>query len=544
MKPRALRLPLTILTSATLAACGGGDATTSTALTQGERVMQGAAPDAQAADAAASAEASGVTRAATVLLASGGNAPAALAATAPPVPLVPVPNDEGASLTFSTVGAIDTGNPFFKPFGNGRSCASCHQPDNGWSIGPDKLAIRFNNSNGADPVFRPVDGAVSPLAAVATLDQKRIAYSMLLTKGLIRVGLPMPANAEFTLVKVDDPYNYASAKELSLFRRPLPTTNLKFLSSVMWDGRETISDASSSICLKDVRPAQCFAPIDTDLLHQSNSAVRGHAEAAQDLTAAEQRSIVDFEKTLFTAQTTSTTAGSLTDAGALGGPLQLSKLDFHYGINDVQSGDYQTGLPFDRNVMNLFGAWRNLANPAPPPPAAPRGRPAPPPPAPSALNLARASIARGEQIFNNKPFNITGVAGFNDELRRTLQRGTCASCHDTPGVGTHSVTRMFNTGVSDGSRRTADMPLYTLRNNSTGELVTTTDPGAAMLTGKWKDIGKVKVPSLRGIESRSPYFHNGMVHQIEDVVTFYDQRFSIGFTPQEAADLAAFLKAL
>jgi cytochrome c peroxidase len=65
-----------------------------------------------------------------------------------------------------------------------------------------------------------------------------------------------------------------------------------------------------------------------------------------------------------------------------------------------------------------------------------------------------------------------------------------------------------------------------------------------MLSGKWKDIGKFKVPSLRGIEARSPYFHNGMVHQIEDVVTFYNQRFAIGLTTQEAADLAAFLKAL
>jgi len=552
MRLRALRLPLTILTSAVLAACGGGDTTQPAALSQGDRAVQGgqaitsADTGSSAAAASATAGASGdATTAGTQRLVLGAAAPAALAAAAPPpVPLVAVPNDEGASLTFSTVGSIDTTNPFFQPFGNGRSCASCHQPDNGWSIGPDKLLTRFNNSNGTDPVFRPNDGAVSPLAPVDTLDQKRAAYSMLLTKGLIRVGLPMPANAEFTLVKVDDPYNYASAKELSLFRRPLPTTNLKFLSTVMWDGRETIADATSTMCVKDVRPVQCFASIDSGLLHQSNDAVRGHAEAAQDLTAAQQRAIVDFEKTLFTAQTTSIDAGSLTDAGAQGGPLHLAQLDFHYGINDVQSGDYQTGAAFNRNVFNLFGAWRNLANPVPPPPPQ-RGRPAPPPPPPpSAINLARASIARGEQIFNNRPFNITGVAGFNDDLHRTLQRGTCASCHDTPGVGSHSVTRTFNTGVSDGSRRTADMPLYTLRNNSTGEVVTTSDPGAAMLSGKWKDIGKFKVPSLRGIESRSPYFHNGMVHQIEDVVAFYNQRFAIGLTTQEAADLAAFLKAL
>jgi hypothetical protein len=56
---------------------------------------------------------------------------------------------------------------------------------------------------------------------------------MLLTKGLIRVGIGVPSNAEFELIEVDDPYGYASAIELSLFRRPLPTTNLPFLATVM-----------------------------------------------------------------------------------------------------------------------------------------------------------------------------------------------------------------------------------------------------------------------------------------------------------------------
>ncbi|MFA9218266.1 MAG: hypothetical protein ACEQSK_14340, partial [Sphingomonadaceae bacterium] len=457
--------------------------------------------------------------------------------TATPLALAPVPNEEGAALTFTASGSIDTGNAFFQPFGNGRSCATCHQPDNGWSISPARLVARFDQSAGLDPVFRLNDGAVSPLAASATLDQKRLAYSLLLTKGLIRVGLPLPSGAEFTLTRVDDPYHYASASELSLFRRPLPTTNLKFLGSVMWDGRETGTDAAAANCLRDVRPAQCFASIDSSLLHQSNSAVRGHAEAARDLSAAQQRAIVDFETSLFTAQSSALLAGSLSDAGALGGPRQLAQTSYYFGINDVEAGDYRSAAPFNRNVFALFGAWRNLDRPQPP---TPRGRPV----AASAQDQARAAIARGEQVFNNKPFNITGVAGFNDELRRPLARGSCTSCHDTPGTGSHSVARMFNTGVAAASQRTPDLPLYTLRNSATGELLETSDPGAAMISGKWKDIGRFKVPSLRGIEARSPYFHNGSASTIEALVTFYDQRFRIGYTAQEAADLAAFLKAL
>jgi cytochrome c peroxidase len=88
------------------------------------------------------------------------------------------------------------------------------------------------------------------------------------------------------------------------------------------------------------------------------------------------------------------------------------------------------------------------------------------------------------------------------------------------------------------------MPLYTLRNNTTGETVQTTDPGRALITGKWKDIGRFKGPSLRGLAARAPYFHNGMAATLDDVVKFYDDRFSLKLSVQEKADLVAFLKAL
>ena len=88
------------------------------------------------------------------------------------------------------------------------------------------------------------------------------------------------------------------------------------------------------------------------------------------------------------------------------------------------------------------------------------------------------------------------------------------------------------------------MPLYTLRNNVTGERVTTTDTGAAMTTGKWTDIGKFKTPNLRGLETHSPYMHNGFSGELLDVINFYDNRFSIGLTPQDKEDLKVFLQAL
>jgi cytochrome c peroxidase len=88
------------------------------------------------------------------------------------------------------------------------------------------------------------------------------------------------------------------------------------------------------------------------------------------------------------------------------------------------------------------------------------------------------------------------------------------------------------------------MPLYTLRHKVTGETLQTTDPGRALITGKWKDIGRFKGPILRALAARAPYFHNGMAGDLAAVVDFYDSRFGIGFTPSEKADLIAFLRAL
>jgi len=88
------------------------------------------------------------------------------------------------------------------------------------------------------------------------------------------------------------------------------------------------------------------------------------------------------------------------------------------------------------------------------------------------------------------------------------------------------------------------LPVFTLLANTTGATVQTTDPGRALITGKWADIGKVKGPILRGLASRAPYFHNGSSATLADVLVFYDMRFNIGFTSQEKADLIAFLNSL
>jgi hypothetical protein len=419
------------------------------------------------------------------------------------------PNASGSSQSFSSNGALDTRNPFFQNLGsNGRSCITCHQPDQGWTVTPSGIQQRFDATSGLDPIFRLNDGSVSPFANVSTVNARRQAYSMLLTRGLIRVGIGIPANAEFELVACDDPYHYASSSELSLFRRPLPSTNLRFLSTVMWDGRESVPGAN----------------LQENLIRQALDATQGHAQLAGQLTAQQLDDIVDFEMGLTTAQSIDSNAGKLDTQGADGGPKRLQQEDFYIGINDPL-GSNPTGAPFNPVSMTLFDGWSNLHGNGPD-------------------VAARAAIARGQKLFNTKPINITGVAGLNDNLNLPVIQANCTICHDSPNVGNHSVGVPLDIGLSDASRRTPDMPLYTLRNKTTGEVKQTMDPGRALISGKWRDISKTKGPILRGLAARAPYFHNGSAATLSDVLDFYETRFAIGFTAQERSDLIAFLRSL
>jgi cytochrome c peroxidase len=416
-------------------------------------------------------------------------------------------------------GDLDLANPFFQSLGsNGRSCASCHVASTGWTISPLEVQRRFEVTRGLDPIFRTVDGSNSPKADISTISARRRAYSMLLKKGLIRVGIGIPAGAEFTLVAVDDPYGYASASELSLFRRPLPATNLRFLTAVMWDGRESFTPQGTTPIAVGLTPQQDAAALFSDLKNQAAGATRTHAQGASPLSDDLAEAIVRFELNLATAQQKLHRAGDLDAHGAQGGPTSLAEQAFYVTINDVLGAD-ANGLPFDPDAMTLYKPWAYSQQPR------------------------RRAIARGAALFGATRIRITGVRGLNDALGLPVILGSCTTCHDTPNVGNHSVPLPIDIGLTDDSVRTRDMPLYTLRNLATGELRKTSDPGRALLTGKWQDIGKFKGPVIRGLAARAPYFHNGMAADLKAVVNFYDTRFAVGFTGQEKDDLVAFLEA-
>ncbi|MGH8260666.1 MAG: hypothetical protein ACREUG_13390 [Steroidobacteraceae bacterium] len=460
------------------------------------------------------------------------------------------PDPAGTFATLSTTGPIDPGNAFFQSLGtNGRTCGTCHVPGNAFGLSAANAAARFSQTRGQDPLFAPVDGANCPTAQRGDA----AAHSLIIGNGLIRIALPVPANDEFTNSVVHDPYGCALTLDpgtgqlmVSVYRRPLPATNLGFLSAVMIDGRETIAPLNDSSTFS--------ANLVTDLTQQALDATTGHAQAAQPPTAQQLAQMVGFELGLFSAQSRDWIAGSLSNAGAQGGPTPLSNQPYYPGINDSLGGD-PTGAAFDPAAMTVFTAWSNL-----PVAGTPLG---------AIRNAARQAIAAGEQIFDSAPLMITDVRGLNDNPALgspTTIIGHCTTCHDAPNVGDHSVSLPIDIGTSHApiaglesdpniaaalaALSVPDLPVYLISGcpdpSNPGQLATlyTSDPGRALITGKCSDVGRIKGLILRGLAARAPYFHNGAAATLPQVVSFYNKRFQMGLTAVQQLELAAFLASL
>jgi len=438
-------------------------------------------------------------------------------------------------------------NGFFANLGtNGRTCGTCHVEADAWTFTPQHAKSLATG----DPLFTPNDGSDCPPTSPSQGPNSALS-SEVLNYGLIRIELAIPSTANFALASVTNPKNCTIAPgspgvggQLFLFRRPLPSTNLIFDSAIMWDGRETLQPLTTQASF------QSLAPLLFNLADQANGATTGHAQGASIAGTPAQADIVAFETNLYTAQLLlfqprQGLLALLTADGAQGGPDYLQDTvapAFFIGINDpLKPG-------FTNANFNLFAAWE---------PTSPQY---------NSLQPSEQAIGRGEAIFNNTTFVIHDVAGLNsapgdplynpkDPLAGQDINGGCAICHNNPNVGNHSTSLPINIGVTvaqptnnDGSPNNvldiANLPVYTLRNSATGATVQVTDPGKAMLSGKWTDIGKTKGPMLRGLAGRAPYFHNGSAKDLKTVVDFYNARFQIGFTSQQESDLVAFLNAL
>ncbi len=460
------------------------------------------------------------------------------------------PDPDGVLASYQPGGPTNAAaNAFFQPLGtNGRACVTCHVPADAMSVSVGDLRSRFERTAGRDPVFAPVDGANCPNAVgpertsaapiggrigEGTADAMR-AHSLLLSKGLFRIFLPVPSDAQYTIHVVSDPYGCntnpdfavkkdprtgALAQVISVYRRPRPTTNLKFVtttrvradpgggddsgpgeSNIMWDGREP------------------------DLRSQAVDAILTHAQAVTMPSPAQLDQIAALATGIYTAQIFSARAHSVTDLGALGGPDFLATVT-------------PPGKQGERTFA-LFDSWRSLSVEAD-------------------RASERESVFRGQQIFDSRTFAISDVEGLNDGARPTLANGTCSTCHSQAAAGTDAFPgAQLDVGVGGdsagfgGPPPSADLPIFRIVCRHAGDVgfhgttITTNDPGKALITGKCADVGRFTVAPLRGLAGRAPYFSDGSAASLADVVNFYDKRFSIGLSHEDKEDLAHFLSAL
>jgi hypothetical protein len=451
--------------------------------------------------------------------------------------------DSIGNIESDSTNAFATGatNGFFASLGtNGRTCNTCHVESNGWTFTPEEA----NSLGRLDSLFAPVDGSDCPPVA-STQGPDSTLSSEVLNYGLIRVQIGIPANADFVLASATNPKacaiapgSSAAGGKLFLFRRPLPSSNLVFDTAIMWDGRETLQKLATGA------GEQLQSPLLFDLADQANAATMGHAQGSSINASGAQTEIVAFETNLFTAQSSMQFQGlTLTDDGASGGAQFIADTlapGFFVGINDP------LGAGFTNADFSIYQAWEPTS------------------PTYGSLKMSQQAIGRGEAIFNNTTFTIHDVPGLNsvqgdplynpnDPLAGKDIVGGCAVCHNNPNIGNHSTSLPINIGVTmaqptnnDGSANTvldlANLPVYTLTDGTA--TVSVTDPGKALISGHFVDIGKTKGPILRGLASRAPYFHNGSAKNLRTVVKFYNARFGIGLKPAQISDLVAFLAAL
>jgi hypothetical protein len=222
------------------------------------------------------------------------------------------------------------------------------------------------------------------------------------------------------------------------------------------------------------------------LIKQARSNVTG-AQQGTPAPDAVIFDIVDYEGALSFAQRIIPSVGRLDSEGAHGGP------------------DAASAQPLVDGRFDLYDAWQHSGNPR------------------------RRQIWRGQEIFNN----VNPPSGHS-----------CRGCHTAANNGQNVNGLLFDVGVSRPELARPDMAVYTFQRTSDGAILQTTDPGRGIRTGNFADLDHFKVPSLRGLAARAPYFHNGIAMTLDDVVALYQTSLGFVFTRQEAADLVAFLQAL
>ena len=408
-------------------------------------------------------------------------------------------NSAGIAEAYSPLGSLEeleANNAFFADLGtSGRTCASCHGFEGGWTTSHAQML--WDDSNGTDPLFMVTfDNGKCAESDISTKRKRRDAMELTLERGSVRAGIQrVQPTAEFEVTQVEDPYHCAatSLTQFYGYRKPNPLTSVSQKTSVTW----------APAAQPDMRAALKGLFVGATQLHGATTYLP---------TQEEQEEAADFMLFNYFAQIEDEDAGRLDDDGARGGPVNLANEEWHVGINHASTGTTT------RKVFDIYDAWIGADDDHHHHHGHGYNR---------KRDERRALIAEGQEIFN---------------FRENANGGTCSGCHNSPNIGTRSVYQLFDIGIVD--KNDPELPRVHLRNKTTGETRIVNNLGRAGATGLWSDVGKMAVPLLRGLSSRAPYFDSGQARTLGDVVDHYNQRFTFNFTHHEKEALVAFLSAL
>jgi hypothetical protein len=448
------------------------------------------------------------------------------------------------------------GHPFFEPIGtNGRACITCHQPADAMSLSLRSVRERWASTGGRDPLFAAVDGANCPTLPAA--DPR--SHSLLLERGLFRLALPWPPrradgtaiDPEFTIEVVRDPtgcntdpiYGLQSPNpSISVFRRPRPLANTKYTTHQNFGVGPfvTKNGTPAAVDPETGRPTSMNLMADArvpTLALQAQDAARQHLQMAGSLTAAQLARIVEFERQVYVAQVTSSTAGSL--VGPDGPPA--------FGPRNLAAGEAGVlGNNTTRFVFPLGARWGSGFGVS----------------AEDPRRAARESIARGHDLFMFRTFWIRDSMHLNTVGLGNPTKRTCATCHgmhmtgmDTANgwmdIGTTNLPWASEVPLNPWNEAKPQLPLFRVTCKADvrphpflGRVIYTQDPGRALISGLCNDVGTIVIQQFRGLAARAPYFSNGSAATLRELVDFYDRRYNIGFSEQERQDLVNFLGAL
>lgn len=131
-------------------------------------------------------------------------------------------------------GRIRDAVQFFLPHsdGNGRSCATCHRPEDSFGLTPATVEARYRRWQ----ALRRIDPAADdPLFRAIDADDFASDFTTLRTKALVRVGLPLAAN----VIVADDP----TARSVTVWRAVPTVMNARLTAPYQAEGRHgTLSD--------------------------------------------------------------------------------------------------------------------------------------------------------------------------------------------------------------------------------------------------------------------------------------------------------------